>query len=186
MKNSFRVPALLIMFMFLVSGPALAQPPAPVTVAMTTAHGKDAGTITLTETAGGVLMRLALKNLAPGEHAYHFHEKGACDAPDFESAGGHLNPHNHPHGYMQEGGPHDGDMPNIFAGADGMVEASVLNTRITMDPAAAGGPDKRALVPDEDGAALIVHASPDDYATQPTGNAGGRVACGVVKGAGAP
>jgi Cu-Zn family superoxide dismutase len=118
-----------------------------------------------------------LKNLTPGEHAYHIHEKGICDAPKFEGAGGHLNPEGHPHGYMQENGPHDGDMPNIFVAQDGTVNAHILNTRVSLDPE---DTSRRGQLMNADGSAIVVHAGPDDYSTQPTGAAGDRVACGII------
>jgi superoxide dismutase, Cu-Zn family len=152
-------------------------PPITKAVDVKTSDGKDAGKVILTQTKEGVLLHLDLKNLTPGEHAYHIHEKGICDAPKFEGAGGHLNPEGHPHGYMQENGPHDGDMPNIFVAQDGTVNAHILNTRVSLDPE---DTSRRGQLMNADGSAIVVHAGPDDYSTQPTGAAGDRVACGII------
>lgn len=176
MKN-YLVPAMILILTGIQPAGA-ADASAPVTVALKTAEGAEAGTATLTQTKEGVLLFLDLKNLSAGEHAFHIHEKGECAAPDFKSAGGHLNPGGHPHGYGNAEGSHEGDMPNIFVSSEGTTKVHVLNTHVTLEP---GDDAKHALLTDEDGAAIIVHAGPDDYATQPSGNAGDRVACGVIR-----
>jgi superoxide dismutase, Cu-Zn family len=141
--------------------------------------GEAVGEARFTETEGGVLVTLNLYKLPPGEHAFHIHEKGDCSPPgSFTNAGAHLNPGSHPHGFMSDHGPHDGDMPNIFVDANGSVMAHVINTRIKLDEEDASN---RALLNDKDGASIVIHAGPDDYATQPAGNAGDRIACGVIK-----
>ncbi|MBU4435594.1 MAG: superoxide dismutase family protein [Alphaproteobacteria bacterium] len=145
--------------------------------AMKTSDGKDAGTITLTEAPHGVLLRLALKGLTPGWHGAHFHEKGDCGAPDFKSAGSHVHTAaNVVHGLLNPDGNDNGDLPNLYVGADGMVTAELFSPMVSLH--GAGG---RPALLDADGSAVVVHASPDDYMTQPIGGAGARVACGVVK-----
>lgn len=108
--------------------------------------------------------------LAPGEHGFHIHETGSCE-PDFSAAGDHFNPDGRGHGFASEEGPHAGDLPNIFVGADGSAEAHFFNSRITLDDGPSG-------LFDQDGAAFIVHEKPDSY--QAEAGAGGRVACGAI------
>jgi len=118
--------------------------------------------------------------LAPGNHGLHFHSVGSCVAassPVFSSAGGHYNPLGKQHGLDNPGGPHAGDAPNLAIGADGRGKASFTTDRITLT---AGG----TSLFDGDGSALVMHAGADDQTTQPAGNSGGRVACGVMKTAG--
>ena len=143
--------------------------------------GKVIGSATLQETPHGVIIRAELEGLEPGERSSHIHEKGACDpATKFESAGGHFNPGKHQHGFMAEQGPHAGDMPNQFVGEDGKLSVNILNTAITIGTAEVDNTTV-ASVADEDGSAIVIHAGADDYRSQPAGNAGDRIACGVIE-----
>lgn len=138
-------------------------------------QGQTIGSATLIETPNGVLVRADLINLPPGVHGFHIHEVGACDpATKFESAGGHYNPTGAKHGYMVEGGPHAGDMPNQTVGADGKVLVEVMNPSVTFG-------DGKATLFDANGSAIVVHATADDYRSQPSGAAGDRLACGVIQ-----
>ena len=155
---------------------ALAALPAAAQSAKATlknAEGKEVGRAALTQTPAGVLIRLTVKGLPAGERAFHIHGVGKCEPP-FESAGPHFNPENHQHGFAVEGGWHAGDLPNVTIPAEGALEIDILATELSVSDG-----DEKML--DADGSALIVHAGIDDYTTQPTGNAGGRIACGVVK-----
>lgn len=138
-------------------------------------QGRTIGTATLIETPSGVLIRAEVANLPPGVHGFHVHEVGKCDpASKFESAGGHYNPTGAKHGYMVEGGPHAGDMPNQTVGSDGKMVAEVINPHVSF------GSGKATLF-DQDGSALVVHATADDYRSQPSGAAGDRLACAVIE-----
>ena len=151
--------------------PAAAQ---TAKAAFRTADGKDAGSAELVQTTAGVLVKLSVKGLPPGEHAFHIHAVGKCEAP-FTTAGGHFNPGGKKHGMMAADGPHAGDMPNLHIPADGALVVEVLNPAVTLEkgkPNSLFGPD---------GTALVVHAGKDDYKTDPTGDAGGRIACAVVQ-----
>jgi superoxide dismutase, Cu-Zn family len=142
--------------------------------ALQSADGKDAGSVTLTQTPSGVLLGLTVKGLPPGEHAFHVHEVGKCEAP-FTSAGGHFNPGKKKHGLLVGEGAHAGDMPNLHIPASGELAVEVHNPMITLEK------DKPNSLFDTDGSAVIIHASKDDYKSDPTGEAGGRIACGVVQ-----
>jgi Cu-Zn family superoxide dismutase len=136
--------------------------------------GKKLGMVMLEETPAGVLVTADLKGLPPGDHAFHFHQKGLCDtATKFDSAGGHFAGGDHQHGYLSPKGPHGGDMPNQHVGADGVLRTQILNTGVTLSPGS------KSLF-DADGSALVIHAGLDDYTSQPAGNAGGRIACAVI------
>jgi Cu-Zn family superoxide dismutase len=136
------------------------------------ASGNEVGKAALTETPSGVLIRLDLTGVPKGEHALHFHAVGKCEPPDFKSAGPHFNPAEAKHGIENPAGPHAGDMPNLHVPGDGKLSIELLNQAVTLS-------GKSALL-DEDGAALVIHAEADDYRTDPAGNAGDRIACGII------
>ena len=172
--------ALIPVMMGLAVAYASAQAPAPQAPAapgakatLKDAQGKTLGEATLRESGAGVLVKLDLQGVPPGPHAFHIHTVGKCDPPDFMTAGGHFNPTTMKHGLMASGGPHAGDMPNLFVPADGKLSVEVLDTNVTL----AAGPKS---VFDADGSALMLHATADDYTSDPAGNAGARIACGVV------
>ncbi len=151
--------------------PAAAQ---SAKAALKSADGKDVGTIEATQTPSGVLLKVSVKGLPPGERAFHVHAVGKCEAP-FTSAGGHFNPGNKKHGMMAADGHHAGDMPNLHIPSSGELTIEVVNAAITLEK---GKPNS---VFDADGSAVIIHAGKDDYKTDPTGDAGGRIACGVLQ-----
>jgi Cu-Zn family superoxide dismutase len=139
--------------------------------------GKPVGDVDLVQTPSGVLIKLQIKGLAPGEHAFHVHAVGKCEAP-FESAGPHFNPGNHKHGILSGEG-HAGDMPNLHVPQSGELSVEVVNSAISLEQ---GKPNS---VFDNDGSSLVVHAKADDYKTDPAGNSGDRIACGVIQQSGA-
>jgi Cu-Zn family superoxide dismutase len=152
---------------------ALLLAQATTDVKLADASGKDVGTAKLTQTAHGVLIAVDLHDLKPGAHAIHIHETAKCEGPAFKSAGGHDNPKHKQHGFMNAEGAHAGDLTNIEVGPDGKAKAELLAADETLD-----GPDGLFA---GDGSALVIHARADDYKSQPAGDAGDRVACGVIK-----
>lgn len=123
-----------------------------------------------------VFVNFSLSGMAPGEHGFHIHETGSCEQPDFESAGGHYNPTDANHGMDDPEGPHAGDMKNIEVSEDGTVNTEVTADMVTLEE----GQDNTLFT--EDGTALVIHSGADDYETQPSGDAGDRIACGVIGG----
>lgn len=136
------------------------------------ASGLPGGTAQLFASGAQVNISIAVVGLAPGVHGVHLHTTGSCTAPDFASAGAHLNPGGHQHGTSNPAGPHLGDLPNITVGnaGTGTVSATLSGTREQV----------LAQLFDADGTAVVVHANADDYRTDPSGNSGGRIACGVL------
>ena len=137
-----------------------------------TANGAPAGTFALVAAGDAVTITVAVIGLSPGAHGIHLHTAGRCDAPGFTSAGGHLNPHGMQHGTANPAGSHLGDLPNIVVdryGA-GTITARLRDTRTEIETALFHA----------DGTALVVHADADDNKTDPSGNSGARIACGVL------
>jgi Cu-Zn family superoxide dismutase len=159
------------LMMGLLSGPAAAQ---TATASLKVADGTEVGTVDLTAVPDGVLLKVFVKGLPPGDHALHVHAVGKCEPP-FTSAGGHFNPDGKKHGLAVADGHHAGDMPNLHIPASGELTVEVVNTAVTLDK---GKPNS---VFDADGSAIVIHAKADDYKTDPTGNAGDRIACGLVQ-----
>ena len=143
------------------------------TVTLTGADNKEVGTAKLLQTPNGVLVQLSLTKAAPGVHAFHVHAVGKCEGPEFTSAGGHFNPTSKKHGLLSKEGPHTGDLPNVIVPDSGTLTVEVVIPHVTLKE---GG----QTLADADGSALVLHAGADDYTTDPTGNAGGRIACGVI------
>ena len=140
-----------------------------VAVLHTAPAGKVEGTVWFEPAPGGVKVKARVSGLAPGTHGFHVHEFGDCSAADFTSAGGHFNPMTQPHGAPKDAARHVGDLGNIEAGADGVATLDWTDTQLAFE-------GHHGIV----GRAVIVHAKADDLKTQPTGDAGGRLACGVI------
>jgi superoxide dismutase, Cu-Zn family len=143
------------------------------TAVLTGADGKTVGRATVTQTTDGLHVVVSANGLPPGMHGVHIHTTGSCTPPDFKTAGGHWNPTMKQHGKDNPAGMHMGDLPNLNVDPNGNG---------TVDFVVAGGSlggGTNALL-DSDGASVVVHAGPDDYKTDPAGNSGARIACGVL------
>lgn len=127
--------------------------------------GTSTGAVGAEARASGTYVRIAVQGLSPGEHGIHLHVVGRCDGPDFQSSGPHWNPEGKQHGHLNPLGAHAGDLPNLTISANGRGAANFL---------------VRGALADADGTSLVIHAQPDDYRTDPSGNSGGRVACAVL------
>ncbi len=150
---------------------------APPSVSATTqllgANGELRGTARLEQRPAGTQVTVTAQDMAPGTYGVHLHAVGKCDAPDFKTAGGHFNPGMKQHGHDNPLGAHAGDLPNLVVGADGRGSLTEQLPDLTLT----GG---TAPLLDADGAAVLVHAKADDYKTDPSGNSGDRIACGVL------
>lgn len=144
-----------------------------VTVRLTTAQGQAAGTAIIKSAPQGVIVQLRVKNLPAGEHAIHFHQHAKCDPPDFNTAGPHFNPGDKKHGFKNPEGHHAGDIKNFTVAANGAARVSIVNKDVDL------GNDNHSLF-SNGGTALVIHANADDMKTDPSGNSGDRIACGVI------
>ena len=138
------------------------------------AQGEKIGTAAFSQTKAGVAIKINVSNLPPGTHGIHIHTVGKCEGPDFKSAGGHLNPDMKKHGTENPEGPHAGDMPNLEVGGNGQAHTTILAKGVTL------GSGPNSLFHDG-GTAIVIHEKADDYKTDPSGNSGNRIACGVVQ-----
>lgn len=149
--------------------------------AQTTAHanivnaaGEKIGTATFSQSPNGVQINVEVSQLPPGTHGIHIHAVGKCEGPGFTTAGGHFNPANKKHGKDNPAGPHNGDLLNLTVGSDGRASANLLDANVSLSSGA-----NSLFQPG--GTAIVIHAGPDDYKTDPSGNSGARIACGVIE-----
>ena len=161
---------LLLLLPLLAAACAYDEPRGGAPMPLINASGQSIGSVRAWQTAGGVSFRIDAAGLPHGIHGIHVHAVGRCDLPEFISAGSHWNPANRKHGTNNPAGPHAGDMPNVEVAANGTLGATVVLPGATM-----------ANLLDADGSALVLHSAADDYATDPSGNSGARIACAVIQ-----
>lgn len=156
-------------------GPGGEPLPNPIaTAALENPAGRQVGLASFTRADSGARLGISVSGLTPGGHGTHIHAVGSCTSPDFKSAGPHFNPEGKHHGLKNPAGPHAGDLPNLMVGSDGSAD-----TTFTLDPALLGtGPTS---IFQSAGTAVVIHAGPDDGRSDPAGNSGDRIACGVVE-----
>ena len=146
---------------------------APQQTAFTGADGKPLGSVTVTDDVGGLMLAVSATGMPAGKHGIHLHEKGLCEGPKFESAGSHWNPQSKQHGRDNPAGAHAGDLANLTVAANGTATVSIPIAGAMMSSGT-------MMLADADGTALVIHAKPDDYRTDPSGDSGDRIACAVI------
>ena len=151
------------------------KPVKKTTVALKDAKGNSVGSATIQSSGKGVEVKLEVKDLPPGDHALHFHQNAKCEAPDFKSAGPHFNPDKKEHGMLNPNGHHNGDMANFTVKPNGTAKATIKDADVVLGT----GSEPNSLFANG-GTALMIHAKADDMKTDPAGNAGDRIACGVI------
>ena len=178
--KAIAVPAALFLVILLLACQQEEEAPEPekdvgaaATAAIMDKDGQALGTVTLTQGPQGVLVSADLNGLPPGGHGFHIHAVGSC-SPDFSAAGSHFGPGDESHGFLHSTDMHAGDLPNIYAGADGAARADAFTADVTL-----AADDVRSLF-DSDGSAIIIHEKPDAYG-EDVGSAGARIACGVIR-----
>jgi superoxide dismutase, Cu-Zn family len=167
-----KIPALGSLALLALSMSACAAIDVPVPappVALVNSSGQSIGTVVASQTSGGVTLAITASGLPHGLHGAHVHAVGRCDGPKFESAGGHWNPASRKHGLNNPEGPHAGDLPNVTVSSSGVLNETLVIAHATL-----------AELGDADGSALVIHATADDYVTDPSGNSGARIACAVL------
>lgn len=178
MNRSTVRPPVLIAALTALALAAFGQQSKPVkkeVVELKNAQDKSVGTATVKPSGTGVEVKLDVKDLPPGDHALHFHQNAKCDPPDFKSAGPHFNPDQKEHGFLNPKGHHNGDMANFTVKPNGTAKATVKDADVVLGT----GSEPNSLFANG-GTALMIHAKADDMKTDPAGNAGDRIACGVI------
>ncbi|CAM4485396.1 Cu-Zn family superoxide dismutase [Paenibacillus endophyticus] len=175
MKKIFMIVCLLLLTQAAGAAAAMTNSePTALLIPIINGEGKQIGSAQLVQKADKVFVHIEAEKLAPGKHGVHFHSVGKCDTPDFKSAGDHYNPGGKQHGFNNPKGYHNGDLPNIEVGANGKVIADIASADVTLLK------DKPNSLLKEGGTSLIIHEKADDYTTDPSGNSGNRVACGII------
>ena len=172
---------IVVMALFLIAGWGTAGNAGAETASSTgraeimDVQGKPVGTATLKEDDKGVSLAVAVSGLPPGKHGIHVHAVGKCEPPEFKTAAGHFNPHGRKHGLKNPEGSHAGDLPNLEVGPDGSGQFTTTLTGTSLKARAPGS------LRDGAGTSIVIHAGPDDETTDPAGNSGARIACGVIR-----
>ena len=164
-----------VALLFLLGACAGQQTGGSATAILRDAEGNIVGDVLFLDVLTGVKVFVNAHDLPPGVHGFHIHETGECTAPDFKSAGGHFNPYAKQHGLQNPEGHHVGDLPNLELGEDGRVYIELFSEQVTL------APGKNSLLKQPDRTAVVIHADADDEVSDPSGNAGARIACGVVQ-----